>query len=504
LGISLRLGLGLLLAVLAGWCVVVWAWEPSVLALTVDDAFYDLVTARNAAMGRGLTFDGGAPTNGFHPLWVWALVPVARAVGASTDAYVRVALSLGIVLTGAAGVGMASVLERGKRGAFLAALALLLTCPWGTKIFVNGLESALEAAAIALFVRVAASLDEETRDAARDARRAVGLGLAGAALVLARLDAMLLVGFVAVRMLRRPARASIAAFAAGAMSVVLGAWAIAELMRVGHVVPISAAIKGYPTSHAVLRFVLVGAALLACGWGVRRAADSERWGGLAGVTLVGYVASETVASLVLRGVVVPEIWYLVPHALLACVLVATVGGGARARTFAVAAIAPLVISGVAWQRRLDPASYGAYVATRSAARWVERETPSRTRVAAWDAGIVGGYAGRDVHPLDGHIGSWAFKERYLDRSRIPEYLVEAPIDVVVQGIPLAEAEGVDRRYDVPLSGFRVLHAACGRFLPVSARAPVDFVALVLVRSADGLGAGRPTLGEAARSRTLCP
>src|SRR5207248_3016992 len=34
-----------------------------------DDAFYYLKIAQNAAAGHGLSFDGTAPTNGFHPLY---------------------------------------------------------------------------------------------------------------------------------------------------------------------------------------------------------------------------------------------------------------------------------------------------------------------------------------------------------------------------------------------------------------------------------------------------
>jgi hypothetical protein len=41
-----------------------------------DDAFYYFVTARNIAEGRGITFDGISPTNGFHPLWMLICIPV--------------------------------------------------------------------------------------------------------------------------------------------------------------------------------------------------------------------------------------------------------------------------------------------------------------------------------------------------------------------------------------------------------------------------------------------
>jgi hypothetical protein len=41
-----------------------------------DDAFYYFKTAQNIAEGAGITFDGIAPTNGFHPLWMIICVPV--------------------------------------------------------------------------------------------------------------------------------------------------------------------------------------------------------------------------------------------------------------------------------------------------------------------------------------------------------------------------------------------------------------------------------------------
>jgi hypothetical protein len=41
-----------------------------------DDAFYYFKVAQNIAEGHGITFDGIAPTNGFHPLWMLVCIPV--------------------------------------------------------------------------------------------------------------------------------------------------------------------------------------------------------------------------------------------------------------------------------------------------------------------------------------------------------------------------------------------------------------------------------------------
>ena len=41
-----------------------------------DDAFYYFKTAQNIVEGQGVTFDGIARTNGFHPLWMIVLLPI--------------------------------------------------------------------------------------------------------------------------------------------------------------------------------------------------------------------------------------------------------------------------------------------------------------------------------------------------------------------------------------------------------------------------------------------
>ncbi len=41
-----------------------------------DDAYYYFLTARNAAEGRGASVDGINPSNGWHPLWMLANVPI--------------------------------------------------------------------------------------------------------------------------------------------------------------------------------------------------------------------------------------------------------------------------------------------------------------------------------------------------------------------------------------------------------------------------------------------
>ena len=101
LGAALRLGL-----IWTGWC------DNRVVA---DDAFYYFTIARHLAAGHGATFDGLAPTNGFHPLWLLLLTPVFALTGvlrAGSWVGVHLALSLCALLDIASGALLWRLLRR--------------------------------------------------------------------------------------------------------------------------------------------------------------------------------------------------------------------------------------------------------------------------------------------------------------------------------------------------------------------------------------------------------
>jgi hypothetical protein len=56
-----------------------YAWQPLPTLIEQgmsDDAFYYLNITRNVVLGKGVSFDGIAPTNGFHPLYLGMLIPL--------------------------------------------------------------------------------------------------------------------------------------------------------------------------------------------------------------------------------------------------------------------------------------------------------------------------------------------------------------------------------------------------------------------------------------------
>ena len=73
--------------------------EPdSVVRIVPDDAFYYFQTARHIVAGNGSTFDGTYPANGYHPLWMVVILPIA-VFASDPLTFVRVALGLGILFS---------------------------------------------------------------------------------------------------------------------------------------------------------------------------------------------------------------------------------------------------------------------------------------------------------------------------------------------------------------------------------------------------------------------
>nr|MBI2904110.1 hypothetical protein [Chloroflexota bacterium] len=191
---------GLVFAGLIVRLAVAWQPVPVLIARVLpDDAFIYFVIARNMAAGLGATFDGLAPTNGFHPLWALALTPVF-ALWPGGDTPLHWALTLGALCDTAAGWLAGWIVWRRRSGfsrdparaaresgqpqsAAMITMALYLFNPRAIQESVNGLETGL--AMLALAVCVAAwQWAGERPGAGRDALFGAACGLA----VLARSD----------------------------------------------------------------------------------------------------------------------------------------------------------------------------------------------------------------------------------------------------------------------------------------------------------------------------
>ena len=156
--------------------------------LFYDDAYYYLGVARHLADGEGSTFDGIHPTNGYHPLWCWALVPVVRWARDPGTA-LRAAAALWFLLASLVPLAAHWALRRrlGEPAAAVAAVIGSLP-PWVGLALArpNGLETPLYALALLVTLGVA----DRVLGVGAPPRlaRVAGVGLLAGTCLLARLD----------------------------------------------------------------------------------------------------------------------------------------------------------------------------------------------------------------------------------------------------------------------------------------------------------------------------
>jgi hypothetical protein len=128
--------------------VVAWSPVTTSFALSVpDDAYYYFTIARNLAAGAGATFDGLAPTNGFHPLWLITITPMWLVAGASQTFPIHLALTLGALFDLATMMGIWHLAQSLTQRSALAALTVLVYAwnPYNLAASVNGLETSMGA-----------------------------------------------------------------------------------------------------------------------------------------------------------------------------------------------------------------------------------------------------------------------------------------------------------------------------------------------------------------------
>lgn len=161
-----------------------------------DDGFFYMVIARNVALGYGSTFDRVDPTNGYQPLWLVVLAVAYRLIGPlSPDAGQRLTLLLGVAGVLAGGVLFLRILQRVSCPPRFQPLAVAVYL--GASAFHSfGMEAHL-GIALALWLILSVWDDWPAPErASLPLSRAAILGIAGALVVLCRLDNALFVGAV--------------------------------------------------------------------------------------------------------------------------------------------------------------------------------------------------------------------------------------------------------------------------------------------------------------------
>jgi hypothetical protein len=164
-----------------------------------DDAFYYFKTAQNIAEGMGISFDGVAPTNGFHPLWMVICVPVFALARYDLFLPLRVLAAIQIFLNAASGYLLYLLFSEkiSKTTAWAAAIFWMFFPPIHEITTKLGLETGLNAFMLITFIYLLSRLklgkDNETHS-----QEIFWVGLCGAGVLLSRLDNIFLLIMVGV------------------------------------------------------------------------------------------------------------------------------------------------------------------------------------------------------------------------------------------------------------------------------------------------------------------
>ncbi len=155
-----------------------------------DDFFYYLKVANNLAHGQGSTFNGLVPTNGYHPLW-FLLLTGACAVSSSPK-FILGFVALVTFLSALSTYLLARRLLLLSDLPLLPASALAAYAAiYSLHILFGGMEIVLTIPLVLLTVLLARQ-PELWSDTAHTTRNFAILGVAASAMILSRLDTLIL------------------------------------------------------------------------------------------------------------------------------------------------------------------------------------------------------------------------------------------------------------------------------------------------------------------------
>ena len=425
-------------------------WNTSHLFLP-DDAYYYLQIAKNLHDGWGSTFDQINPTNGYHPLWLLSISPLASPA-LSKDVFVSLVLLLQCGFIAGSWFLAYRVLypQTDRKGLILSLLvATLLT--WNyyiSKTIINGLDSAMFLILSVLLLRMGSLWITEHR--AMSYKRSISLGLLLSLTILARLDGIFYVPVILAawcwyrsnRLKEEWRHFALVGFLPG---MFLAGYMVLNQKLFGIWMPVSGYIKREwqplgPSAPSLVAFVLfLGVLILLSRFALRSLRDRAHSAGCAALLmLTGFLALYEADLMVLRTTVIPDIWYLSQHVLwFFMVTVLLLERLLKTRRIVKYTAIPIIciIWGIGilatWNIRLQPSSYDRYIAAREAAQWMNTHLPEDAILAGWDVGLVGYYAERPVVNLDGLVNSYEYYNAMNRREGI-EFLDRTGVDYIVQ------------------------------------------------------------------------
>ncbi len=438
-----------------------------------DDSFYYFQLAKNAAAGRGVSFDGVVPANGFHPLWFALLLPLFRLFGGSLNGPIHAALVLEGLLDVGAGLFIFLLVKRltqNSTAGLLGATVYLLN-PSVLFHSVNGLETGLNLFLFALYFWFYLSSVHKN---ALTLKTFLALGVLSGLLMLARTDNAIIVAITYLHLLfvRKEIRRPHLVLLSGATAaIVVAPWLLWNLHTFGtieqasgnaysiitrgnlhargitgfqifltslsntitlfvYTIPVD--VFGWGGLMGILAGLAVGATLL----------DEDKarptWAAvrLACVPLVAFVALALAHSL-MRGTL--KSWYFIPAATVASIFLGILCGPYdfsrllkdRRGKLAAAFLAVVVLSGYSlngyngWKKGMYPWQTEQLMA----AEWVKKNIADDEWVGGFNSGIIGYMSEKKVINLDGLANNSVVP--YLRERRLWDYIKERKISYLV-------------------------------------------------------------------------
>lgn len=435
--------------------------------VTFDDGFYYFKIAQHVAQGAGSSFDGLTVTTGYHPLWLWCLIPVFLITPEAGTALLLGGIVQALVTAlGAALVYRAARLLVGRPAAVLAVLVWIwLTYP----VALSGMEFSLHAlgvltAAYVYLRRFTPALPEPIRPY-------LTLGLVLSLTMLARVDTMLLASVLGLHLAwregqRRWSREGVRRLLAFGLPLALAGVAVGVINVVlsGHLAPISGVVK----QEWSVELLAADPRYAAHGWVVAKLyhlttplRQVEVWYyrpivlgvfGAVGVWSAGGLAPRRHAwgawfaqalrpwspfvlygglsflsyALIYHQSLSYSAWYYVVQSWVAAMLAATLAEYLRRQARWATAVLAVMTVGVflltargllTWraQEQADPTR----LLYHDAARWTRANLPADAVIGSWNAGTLGYLSQRRVVNLDGVVNSWAYHE--TDRHDLCRY-----------------------------------------------------------------------------------
>jgi hypothetical protein len=461
---STALGLFAIVLAFVSGRLILYAFREmeAVVSRIPDDTGYFYKIALNVVHGKGLTFDGINKTNGFQPLWLYLLLPLAYAMRESpVDLYLRAALIYQLGLVAASGVVFffaVSLLSRWSA----ALAATILFYIFGIRHFANGMETGILALCLSALLYFSLRYRPLSNECSLKCTFMFGL-LMGLA-VLARLDMIFLpiilyvysfwkVLFSAnrldiVHLAKRLAASTIV------LLLVTLPYFIYNKIYFGAFMPISGQLKNsFPyilqPSFGTDRFpppviqilVLIAIGLLVATFFFLRSRavfnTLERY--KFGILLIGatYVLMHYLHTALFMKWAVSG-WHFAFYFLYACVLFAYILDRflSHIPAFALRPAAAIVIialfgvlvdrtyrAATTQPRHWQPHSYRAAV-------WVRNNLPPDARLALRDAGLFGLLSERSVVNLDGLVNNLEYQE-CLRMRRLNDYFRQKGIQYLV-------------------------------------------------------------------------